>query len=242
MAAARAHYNQEQYDEAIAAATVARRAPETADAAAIVLARAHLERYRNRADPVDLSTARDILNTIRADGLEARDQLEILIALGQSLFLSDDFGAAAAMFESGLGYANLVDVRLGDALLEWWGSAMERQGSGLPPSERRAHFSRVVERMRQLLAERPTSPAAIYWSVVALRGAGELQRAWDAAVAGWVRARLSGEGAAALRADLDRLVLGGILPDRVRQLGPDGRGAAELQMKADWAMVKERWR
>jgi hypothetical protein len=41
---ARQLYNQAQYDEAIAAATEARRVAAVADAAGVVLARAHLER------------------------------------------------------------------------------------------------------------------------------------------------------------------------------------------------------
>src|SRR5688572_21734077 len=50
LAKARSLYNKRQFDEAIQAATAARRTDITADAAAIVLARAHLERYRERAD------------------------------------------------------------------------------------------------------------------------------------------------------------------------------------------------
>ena len=42
------------------------------------------------------------------------------------------------------------------------------------------------------------------------RGAGEIERAWNLAVAGWVRA---GRGQKALRSDLDRLVLQGVIPD-----------------------------
>ena len=67
-------------------------------------------------------------------------------------------------------------------------------------------------------------------------------RAWDAAVAGWVRARLVGERAPALRADLDRLVLQGIIPDRVRHMAQDQRAAAESQLKAEWELVKEKWK
>ena len=52
--------------------------------------------------------------------------------------------------------------------------------------------------------------------VVALRGAGDPIGAWDAAIAGWVRARLAGDARASLRADLDKLVLQGIIPDRVQ--------------------------
>ena len=80
LARARAHYNQREFDDAITAATAARQAPETADAAGIVLARAHLERYRERADPADLSAAREVLGVIHASTLDPRDQVELLLA------------------------------------------------------------------------------------------------------------------------------------------------------------------
>lgn len=242
LAKARAHYNLRQFDEAISAATLARRSAEMADAAGIVLARAHLERYRERADPADLSAARGALGVIRAGSLDARDQVELLLALGESLFLEDDFGAAAEIFESGLDRAAATDPGLADAMLEWWGSAIERQAGALSRDPRVAVFRRLSERTRQELARNPTSAAATYWSVVALRGEGDMERAWDAAVAGWVRARLIGDRAPNLRADLDRLVLQGIVPDRVRHLVQEQRSGAESQLKADWELVKERWK
>jgi hypothetical protein len=51
-----------------------------------------------------------------------------------------------------------------------------------------------------------------------------------------------GERAASLRADLDRLVLQGIIPDRVRPLPVDQQTSTESQLKADWELVKERWK
>ena len=242
LAKARALYNQRQFDDAIAEATAARRFVDSADAASIVLARAHLERYRERADPSDLKAAREVLGTIRADGLDRRDQVELLLALGESMFLEDDFGAAAAIFESALDQAAETDPSLAEALLEWWGSAVERQAGQLARDGRTAAFRRLSDRMHQELARNPTSAGAIYWHVVALRGAGDTDRAWDAAVAAWARARLIGDRAPNLRADLDRLVLSGIVPDRVRQLAQDQRAGAESQFKAEWELVKERWK
>ncbi|MBA3270015.1 MAG: hypothetical protein H0T71_05840 [Acidobacteria bacterium] len=242
LAKARGHYNLRQFDDAIAAATAARRTLETADTASIVLARAHLERYRERADPSDLSAARDALGMVRAAGLDDRDRVELLLALGESLFLEDDFGAAAEIFESSLDRAAFLDWEIADAMLDWWASALERKASALAPEARRAAFSRLVERTQAELAVNPGSIAASYWTVVALRGAGEPDRAWDAAVASWVRARLTGERAPTLRADLDRFVLGGLVPDRVRHIALDQRAAAESQLKADWELVKEKWK
>jgi hypothetical protein len=242
LARARVHYNQRQFDEAIATATLARAMADTADASGVVLARAHLERYRERADPADLSAAREVLNSIRAAGLDPRDQVEMLLAVGESLFLEDDFGAAAAIFESALDRAAALDRELAEALVEWWGSAVERQAGGLAREARTAVFRRLAERMRAELAHTPSSAGATYWLVVALRGAGDVDSAWDAAVAAWARARLIGERAPSLRADLDRLVLQGIIPDRVRQLAQDKRPGTESQFRAEWELVKERWK
>jgi hypothetical protein len=240
LAKARALYNKRQFDDAITAAGVARNTPAVADAAAIVQARAHLERYRERADPADLSAARAALSAIRAAGLAARDRLEFLLALGQSLFLEDDFGAAAEIFESGLDAAT-GDAELHDALLEWWGSAIDRHAALLQRDARRATFERLSERMTAEIGKNPGSATAGYWTIVALRGAGNTARAWDAAVAGWARARLMGDRAASFRGDLNRLVNDGIIPDRVRVLPADHRPAAQAQMRADWELVKQKW-
>lgn len=241
LARARAAYNERLFDEAIMAATAARRIPETADAAGIVLGRAHLERYRERADPADLSAAREVLGTVRTMGLDERDRVELLLAFGQALFLEDEFGAAAEVFASGVERAAL-DPDLREAMLDWWGSAVERQASGSAPDVRRRHFAQLAERMRVALSATPSSPAASYWVVVALRGAGELQHAWDAAVAAWVRARLAGDRSPTLRADLDRVVTSGIIPDRVSHIVQEQRASAASQLRADWELVKERWK
>jgi hypothetical protein len=235
-------YNQRLYDQAIEAAAAARRSPDTQDAGAVVLARAHLERYRATADPADLSAAREALGAVRAAVLEPRVRLEYLLGLGQALFLEDEFGAAAHLFASGVAEARQVDPSLADALIDWWGSAIERQADLSDPGGRKALFLALAEAMRAEQSRTPESAPAAYWVAAALRGAGDAVGGWHAATAGWVRARLAGAGAADLRADLDKLVLQGIIPDRVRELSPADRTAAESQLRADWELIKERWR
>ena len=105
LAKARAMYNAADYDGAIGAATVARNDPASADAAALVMGRSYLERFRLRADPADLASARDALGTVRASALTPRDQLDLLVGLGQSLYLGDVFGAAAEVFDTALSRA-----------------------------------------------------------------------------------------------------------------------------------------
>ena len=46
----------------------------------------------------------------------------------------------------------------------------------------------------------------------------------------------------ATTADLDHLVLQGVIPDRVGRMTQERRPAAESQMKAEWELVKERWK
>jgi hypothetical protein len=169
-------------------------------------------------------------------------RIEYLLAIGQALFLEDDFGAAASLFASGVAPGREIDPRLGEAMLDWWGSAVERQAELADAAVRRELFLSLAHEMRDALSRSPESSAAPYWVAAALRGAGEPAAAWDAAAAGWVRARLAGERSATLRADLDKLVLQGVIPDRVKALPPADREVAGSRLRADWELIKERWR
>ncbi|MCC7126809.1 MAG: hypothetical protein IT178_18305 [Acidobacteria bacterium] len=242
LARALALYNERRFDEAIEAAMAARKTPDTQDAAAIVQARAHLERYREFVDPADLSAAREALGAVRTGVITERARIEYLLALGQALFLEDDFGAAANLFASAVKAGRAYDMELGESLTDWWGSAVERQADLSDAEVRRDQFMTLADEMRDQLETHPTSSAAAYWLAAALRGAGDARGAWDAAAAGWVRARLAGDRAAGLRADLDKLVLQGVIPDRVQPLAPADRAAAESQLRVEWELVKERWR
>jgi hypothetical protein len=53
---------------------------------------------------------------------------------------------------------------------------------------------------------------------------------------------MAGARSASLRADLDKIVLEGIIPDRVQSLAADRRAQAEADLRAEWAVVKERWK
>ena len=154
----------------------------------------------------------------------------------------DDYGAAASLFESGIDGAVGQGLQTGEAMLEWWGSAVERHADALERDARIAAFVRLRDRMARELGRNPASSAAAYWLVVGTRGTGEAVAAWDAAIAGWVRARLAGARSAALRSDLDKLMLEGIIPDRVRAIATDRRAQAESDLRAEWAVVKERWK
>src|ERR1043166_4805679 len=141
LARARMLYNASDYDGAIAVAEMARTRPTMADAAAVVEARARLERYRHNPDPMDLADARAALNAVHAAVLSPRDQVDLMVGLGLALYMSDMFGPAEEV----------------------------RRDPGNAPAN--------------------------YWLAVAARAAGDADMAWDAAVAAWVRAPLSGASA-----------------------------------------------
>ena len=93
--------------------------------------------------------------------------------------------------------------------LDWWATALDRQAQALPAADAPTSYSRIVARMEQELRRDPASAPASYWLAAAARAAGDLDRAWAAASAGWVRAALARDRGVALRADLDKLVTQG---------------------------------
>jgi hypothetical protein len=242
-ALARAHvlYNAADYDGAIAAAALARMQPATADAAALVEARAHLERYRRGADPADLAAAREALNVIRAAVLSPRDQVDLVVGLGQSLYLSDMFGSAAELFDSALERGALLPERDRLMVLDWWATALDREAQGASPERRARLAAHIGSRMEDELRRDPGSAPANYWRAVAARGVGDLETAWDAAVAAWVRATLS-PTASQLRTDIDRLVTEALIPERAQARPGLERADAVEALRSEWNLVKEQWK
>jgi hypothetical protein len=88
------------------------------------------------------------------------------------------------------------------------------------------------------IAQDPGSTPASYWLAAAARGEGNSERAWQAAVAGWMRAPLARDRGAALRADLDRLVVQAIIPAR---LGLKDPAQALAGMLGEWEAFKMMW-
>jgi hypothetical protein len=241
LARARTLYNSGSYDAAIDAAAVARRDPKAGDAAGLVLARAHLERFRSSLKADDLAAARTALSDIRMAVLSPRDQLDLLIGVGQTLYFGDSFGSAAEVFDSALGRASTLGAGDRAKLLEWWATALDRQAQTRPADRRAVVYSRVIDRMLDELRSDPGSASANYWLVVGARGAGDLDRAWDAAIAGWVRASL-GADAADLRTELDHVVSEALIPERARARGSRDQQEAAAAMRAEWEQVKANWK
>jgi hypothetical protein len=239
---ARQLYNQQLYNLAIDSATTARRAPQLADTATLIIARALLERFRKQSDAADLTTARTELQQIRPAGLTPPDQVELIIALGEVLYLDDQAGAAAEEFEMALERVDPKNPTARERVLDWWASAIDRQALQRPEPERPALYARIISKMEEELRRDTASAAASYWLVAGARGSGDLERAWDAAMAGWARASLTGERRTTLRADLDHIVMQAIIPERARLLSPAG-GSAPLvaSMRGEWDALKQAW-
>lgn len=238
---ARQSYNRQQYDAAIEAAIEARGAPEFADAAGLVLARAHLERFRQSADSADRTAARDALTRIDPTRLGPVDRFELIVGLAESLYLDDEVGAAVEQFDLALGHTAGHDPGVRERLLDWWASAVDRQAQPAPVPLQGPLYTRIVRKMEEELRSNPGSAAASYWLVAGARGSGDLERAWDAAIAGWVRAPMAGDRRWALRADLDRIVQA-IIPERARQTSPPGESAqAMTAMRVEWDALKQTW-
>jgi hypothetical protein len=237
---ARRLYNLGQYDAAEHAAREAVHIPATADGGRVVLGRIQLERYRRSAAPEDLADAIASLRAVDARPLDARERIELTIGLAEGLYLEDRFGAAASLFDSALDSSVALGSVAHERVLDWWATALDRQAQ-TRPSERGELYGRIATRMAKEIAKDAASAAAGYWLAAAARGSGDLERALNEATAAWVRAILARDRGAALRADLDRLVVLGILPDRAARLPVRDHPQALAGMVGEWEAFKAHW-
>jgi hypothetical protein len=244
LARARTLYNDGRFDEAMTAAVDAQAHLAVRAAAGVVLGRAGLERFRRTADPADLARAREALRDVDPAGLSARDRLDLVIGLGESLFFDEHYRSAADLFESTLDQ-DALGGSARDQVLDWWATSVDRHVRTLAPEVRAAAYDRLIERMEGELRRDGGSASAAYWVAAAAFARGQIDRAWDAAIAGWVRALVtSTDRSVVLRPDLDRLVRDAIIPERVRRLpvaGTPEATQAQAGMLAEWELIKERW-
>jgi hypothetical protein len=238
---ARALYNAAKYEAAIDAAAIARSDPASADAASLVMGRSHLERHRLLADVVELTAARIALSEVKADALSPRDRVDLLIGLGQALYQGDSFGAAAELFDTALSQPVQLPDHDRMMLLDWWATSVDREAQSVPTERRSALFAQITERMEVEARVDPGSEPANYWLAVSARGSGDIERAWHAAIAGWIRAILKPESAKALRDDLDRLVNQALILERARTRPTVEQGDALIAFRAEWEAIKNQW-
>ena len=236
LARARLLYNQRQFLAAVGAAEQARLVPSRADSADLIAARAYLERFRESASSDDLTSARERLRRLDPQRLSSSERVEFIVGLGEALYFDETFGAAADVFESVLVRQTDVMPDARERVLDWWASALDRDARPRSEIERTTGYQRIRDRMQDEVANRPASAVAAYWLSAAAWGQGDLQAAWDAAQAGWVRAGLTSDRGASLRADLDRLVLRGLVPDRAKELAQPPE-----TLHLEWERFKEKW-
>jgi hypothetical protein len=239
---ARQLYNQGRYEQAITAAARLRVTP-VVDGANLVLGRSYLERFRATADRADLVAAREALRDVRPVQLSSRDRSDYLVGLGESLYLDESYGPAAELFRTALDHSLGLAPRAAERVFDWWATALDRKAQSGEAEEREVIYTQIRDRARAELGQTPGSTAAGYWLVVAYRYLGDLTQAWDAAVAGWIRAPLGEDQGRALRADLDQLVLQAIIPERVRVMtsADRDRERAASSLRAAWDGIKTDW-
>lgn len=241
LAEARRLYNASQYEAAERPARIAVAAAATANSARLVLGRILLERFRESASDAHLSEGRALLREVRPSSLDARERIEWMLGIGEGLFLEDRFGAAAETFEPIIASSSVLGAAAHEQVLDWWASALDQYASSRPVAERPSVYARITARMSSELERDPGCGPANYWLAAAARGAGETEIAWSRAISAWVRAPLARDHGAALRADLDRLVLHALIAERAAKL--TGREAAQAvaALSADWEAFKAAW-
>ena len=242
LTSARRLYNQGLFDRALDAAREAEANAARVASARLVIGRVHLERFRRNTDSADLEAARGALRGLDPRALDSRERVELVIGLAELLYFDDRFGACAEMLEPALDATSALGPDAHERALEWWASALDRQAQTVPVDERADSYGRIVDRMQRELARDAASVPANYWLVAAARGQGDLARAMEIGTAAWLRASLTKDAGIGLRADLDRLVVQGILPDRAARMPARDRRQALAGMLNEWEAFKQKWR
>jgi hypothetical protein len=238
---ARRLYNTGSFDEAEAAARAALELPAMANSARVVLGRIVLERYRKDPSGGGLSEARTAFRDVDASRLDPSERLELTVGFAETLYLEDRFAAAAAMFEPILGASKALGAAAHERVLDWWANALDRHAQRRPMAERPAIYAKIAERMHAELVQDPGSIPAGYWIVAAARASGDLDAAWSAATAAWIRAAFARDRGVILRGDLDRLVVQAIIPERAERLSPRDSTVAMAGLLSEWEAFKAEW-
>lgn len=241
LAVARRFYNERRYDQALDAAKLAAATPATASSARLIMGRARLERYRQAPAARELEDAHADFRAVDTQALDPRERIELQIGQAQLLYLEDRFGPAAELLHPVVESSAALAPDAHERALDWWATALDRQAQSLPAADRAPEYSRIIARMEQELRRDPASAPASYWLAASARAAGDLDRAWAAASAGWIRAALGRDRGVALRGDLDKLMTQGIIPDKTAKLPTRDRSRAAASLAAEWEAFKKLW-
>ena len=238
---ARRLYNAGRFDDAEQSARAAVAIPATANAARVVLGRIQLERHRKTPSSTALADARAAFREVDPRPLDPRERIELTLGLAEILFLEDRFAAAAEMFGPILASSETLGSAAHERVLDWWATALDRHAQTRPMTERPPVYARILERMHAELARDVGSVPAGYWVVAAARATGDLDTAWSAATAAWVRASLGRDRGVILRGDLDRLVVQALIPERAARLSPKDPSVAVAGLLSEWEAFKAQW-
>jgi hypothetical protein len=240
---ARASYNRGDWAAAIDAAAPALQLPDRQSEALLLIGRATLEQFRETGDPADLAKARESLRAVDPGRLSTRTRTELILGLGEALYLDAAYRAAAELFDAALGDGANLAAQDRDQVLDWWATALDRFAQTRDGDERSPIYATISDRMAVELRRTPGSATAAYWRAAAALARSEVELAWDLAVAGWVQSSLAEpDHASNLRADLDRLVINGIIPQRLNRLANTSDvDAARDGMVAEWELSKQKW-
>jgi hypothetical protein len=243
---ARQLYNEGRFDAAINAATVPRKRSTTASSAALIIARARLERFRQASKPEDLTAARAELVAVNPQNLSHQEKIEWQIGLAQALYFENELGPASEWFRTLIPYVReQMPPAETDKLIEWWASTSSRFAETLTGNARSEKYRELLEVMELELERDPLSRVATYWISVAARGVGDLNRAWNTALAGWIRAR-GLQGGQRLRGDIEKFVLQTIIPERAQlrsgqRLDSKATATEITELTDEWRNLTRRW-
>jgi hypothetical protein len=241
LARSREAYNAARYDAAISGASAALPDAAIADAARLIIGRALLERFRTTSYDADLASAIEALRAVVPSRLDPDDRVEWIVGMGQWLFYTERFGAAAEMFEQVVGHARLGGPHAADRALDWWASALDRHAQRIASTSRERVYRRILDRVEQEVARNPASVAGNYWrspppaALATSTAPGNPQSPAGCAPSS------RPTHAATLRTDLDRLVLTAIIPDRARSAGGRDQRQAADTMVTEWERFKSSW-
>jgi hypothetical protein len=238
---ARRLYNAGLFEEAERQALIALEQPPSANSARLVLGRIQLERFRKAPTETLLGDARRSLRDVDPAALDPRERIELTIGFAETLFLEDKFLAAARMFEPILSSSLALGAAAHSRVLDWWATALDRHAQTRRMEERVEIYAAIRNRMNAELAQDPGSTPAGYWVVAAARGSGDLDSAWSAASASWIRAALAPDRGVILRGDLDRLVVHALIPERAARLSPKDPSLALTGLLSEWEAFKANW-
>ena len=218
LARARLLYNQRQFEAAVQAAEQARLTPARADAADLIAARAYLERFRESAASDDLTNARDRLRRLDPQRVRPARARRVHRRPRRNAVLRR--GVRRRGRRCSTRCCDSRDALAGEArerVLDWWASALDRDAKPRPEIERQGVYQRIRDadattswRRIPAAAPRPTGSRRRRGRRAICRRRGTRRRP-----AGCAR-RCASDSGVALRADLDRLVLRAIVPERAK--------------------------